>query len=340
MPDLGKRIRALREEKGLTLEDAGEQLNIKCEDLLALEEENFLSFPDRQFAITVLELYATFLGMNKEEADWEFSEIWPEYGGLKAIFKKRGRKRTKEILATETAEIIKETDPNDVQSGQNDPVEVKPQESSTRELVSIPEVSAKADKDAFIEGLLPEEVVLVEAAVSKEAGSSKRRFPIAAVVVIVLAVGAFAFWQTQTPVGDSPPGGTDNPIEQASLGETTNAEEGSQPETVVNEEPPKEDLGSLLKPDDIKTQTVEENSISLEITTPKGECWVEVVADGEQIYYRLVPANTRPLTFKANDEISVLIGDAAAARLECNGEDLGGLGDRGIVIKRVFKSED
>jgi cytoskeletal protein RodZ len=351
LPELGKWLKAIREEKGMSLEDAGDQLNIKCEDLNALEEEDFLSFPDRQFAWTVLEIYATFLGMNKEEVNREFSEIWSEYGPLGRLFKKRGRKRTKEILATETADIPILLEQEEYPEEPEQPVELTPAdepiEIETPEDVpeELPEEIGEPVPYLAVsrETVLPEEVVFVEAAAAKEEPSSKKKFPVAAVAaILVIAVGAFAVWQSQS---STKPGqvaeGTNQPSQQVSGdSEKPKPAETPKPEKPVEKETPKGEIAPSLEPDEVTTQAVNEQSITIEITTPNGECWVEVVADGEQVYYRLVPSDTKPLKFKADDEMSVLIGDAAAARIKCNGKDLGVLGSRTVVVQKVFTAEE
>lgn len=283
MPGLGERLKAIREEKDLSPEDAGEELNIKTEDLLAIEGENFRFFPDRQFALTVLEIYAAFLGINKEEVDREFSAIWPEYGPLMGLFKKRGNKRAKEILATETVR----------------------------------------------------EVFPVKAAAAKEEPNSRKGLSIAAVaVVFVIAIGVFAFWQFQ---GWSEPGQRATSIKdgqtEVSNGQEKVQVEDSRPDSF---EADKVESISALRPEAITTQVVEEQSITVEITTPKGQCWIEVVADGREVCYRLVPSDTPTIVFKADREISVLIGDAASTRIKMNGQDLGPLGERSVVVQRVF----
>lgn len=261
-------MKAIREEKGLTLEEAGEQLNIKCNDLEALEKEEFFSFPDRPFALTVLELYADFLGMNKEEVHREFSHIWPEYGPVKSFFKQR-RKRTKKVSA------------------------------------------------------------------GKSVGMAG-----AVAVIFLIVVGAFAFWQSHAAKHPEQAAQETNKGEQVSV--ERNGPEGEEPDKPEgpDEKAPQEAVSSAMKPDEVTTQAVEGQNISVEITTPEGECWVEVTADGEQVYYQLVPPDTKPLVFEADDELSVLIGDAAAARIKVNGGDLGVLGGRRVVVQRVFTSED
>lgn len=377
VPELGKRLRTIREEKGLTLEDAGELLNIKFEDLKALEEEDFLFFPDRQFAWTVLEIYATFLGMNKEEVNWEFSELWSEYGPLKRLFKKP-KKRKKEILATETAEIPAEPEileenqePEDIQKPptvESHEESGEPEELQEEELLKYPEEEWEPEPfpsvlpgdypdmafeteiseeepqgwQSIRDAGLPEEILVEPAA---QDSSSKKKFTAVAVGLLVVALAAFGVWQF-TSWGGKNNGPQENKPPVQAEGEGENPEQSEQLEEAPSSKPeqtggevPEQVPPPSLKPDEVTTQAVKEQSIRVSISTPNGECWVEVVADGEQVYYRLVPPDTEPLVFEAEDEMSVLIGDAAAARLNVNGEDLGTLGSRYVVIQKVFTSE-
>ncbi len=321
MPGLGKQLRTIREEKGLTLEDAGEQLNIKCEDLKALEEEDFSFFPDRQFSWTVFEIYATFLGMNKEDVRWEFNNIWPEYGPLKSLFKKP-KKRTKEILATETAEIRE--------------IPVIPE---IPEIPREPEAAMAQESGDLGNTHRPGEIVDLQEPEEELKTPSKKKFPIATVAsILVLAIVVFGVWKF-VPFGDTGNAPENGSVVQAEgegeQPEQTPATELEEPEgNIIEDLPP-----PAIEPDEVTTEIVEKGGISVTVTTPDGECWVEVYADGEQIYYRLVPPDTKPLTFEAEEELSVLIGDAAAAKLNVNGEDLGSLGARYVVIQKVFTSE-
>ena len=88
MPGLGSRLKQSREKLGITLEQAGEELNIKSDDLQALEEENFAILPDKQFASTILRLYGEFLKMDPEEIKEEFDKAWAEDGMIKDFIKK------------------------------------------------------------------------------------------------------------------------------------------------------------------------------------------------------------------------------------------------------------
>jgi hypothetical protein len=71
-----------------------------------------------------------------------------------------------------------------------------------------------------------------------------------------------------------------------------------------------------------------------ELTTTK-PVWVRVLADGERVVERELPANARvPLT--AGRTIVIRAGNAGAVRVTLAGRDLGVLGPEGTVVTRTF----
>jgi hypothetical protein len=71
-----------------------------------------------------------------------------------------------------------------------------------------------------------------------------------------------------------------------------------------------------------------------ELTTTK-PVWVRVLADGERVVERELPANARvPLT--AGKTIVIRAGNAGAVRVTLAGRDLGVLGPEGTVVTRTF----
>jgi hypothetical protein len=63
--------------------------------------------------------------------------------------------------------------------------------------------------------------------------------------------------------------------------------------------------------------------------------WIRVLADGERVLEREVPADTR-LPIDAQKTIVIRTGDAGAVRLSLAGEDVGLLGREGEVVTRTF----
>ncbi len=71
---LGDMLRAAREARGLTLQDAEEATRIRAVLLEAMEAQEWDRFPARIYAKGQLQLYAGFLGLDKEEVMALFGE--------------------------------------------------------------------------------------------------------------------------------------------------------------------------------------------------------------------------------------------------------------------------
>lgn len=65
--DIGSVLKAAREDKGLSLEDAATTLRIRSDHLRALEEDDFDRLPGSVYAIGFIRTYATHLGLNAAE---------------------------------------------------------------------------------------------------------------------------------------------------------------------------------------------------------------------------------------------------------------------------------
>jgi Domain of unknown function (DUF4115) len=75
-----------------------------------------------------------------------------------------------------------------------------------------------------------------------------------------------------------------------------------------------------------------------ELTTTRA-VWLRIIADGERIVEREVPAGTR-VPFEARKSIVIRTGDAGAVRLSIGGQDQGFLGREGEVTTRTFTVPD
>jgi hypothetical protein len=76
-----------------------------------------------------------------------------------------------------------------------------------------------------------------------------------------------------------------------------------------------------------------ENRVT-ELTTTRN-VWVRVIADGERVLERELPAGSR-IPFTAQKTIVIRTGDAGAVSLTIAGEDQGSLGREGQVVTRTF----
>ena len=64
-------------------------------------------------------------------------------------------------------------------------------------------------------------------------------------------------------------------------------------------------------------------------------CWTSAIADGKTIYEG-IPKTGEILTWEADRQIIVNLGNAAAADGSCNGQPQGKMGERGDVVVKVF----
>ena len=75
-----------------------------------------------------------------------------------------------------------------------------------------------------------------------------------------------------------------------------------------------------------------------ELTTTR-TVWVRVIADGERVLERELPADTR-VPIQARETLVIRTGDAGAVRLSIGGQDQGFLGREGEVTTRTFTIPD
>lgn len=76
MDSIGQTLRAEREKRGLTLDDAHESTKITIQNISALEEDRFDSFPNKVYARAFLRDYSNFLGLDSAELLTEYEEKW------------------------------------------------------------------------------------------------------------------------------------------------------------------------------------------------------------------------------------------------------------------------
>ncbi|MBR1377403.1 MAG: helix-turn-helix domain-containing protein [Bacilli bacterium] len=79
MKEIGEKLRAAREEIGISLEEAGTDLKIDEEQLNNLENGNTDSFKDIINVKYLIRDYAKYLGLNKEDLVDDFNEYLFDY---------------------------------------------------------------------------------------------------------------------------------------------------------------------------------------------------------------------------------------------------------------------
>jgi len=189
----------------------------------------------------------------------------------------------------------------------------EPRPAPVPETIALPPLPKRAAAPAATPAVRSAPSVPVAKDDERDVGSNavmptarKNRTPVlVAVIAILLAVGVFATWTFRRGTEATPQPATQAPVTEPAA--PPSAPQAAPPAVAVT--------GS-------------------EISTVR-RAWVRVIADGERIVEREVPANTR-VPFTADKTIIVRTGDAGAVKLSIRGEDQGVLGRDGEVVTRTF----
>jgi cytoskeleton protein RodZ len=193
------------------------------------------------------------------------------------------------------------------------PRPTEPRPAPVLETIALPPLPKRAAAPPVIAAARPTQSVPAARDDERDAGSRAvmppartNRTPIfVSVIAILLAVGVFATWTFRRGTETTPQPATQAPV----------TEPAAQPSAPQAAPAAVAVTGS-------------------EISTVR-RAWVRVIADGERIVEREVPANTR-VPFTAEKTIIVRTGDAGAVKLSIRGEDQGALGRDGEVVTRTF----
>jgi len=79
MKELGEKLRVTREKSGVNLGEAATDLDVKEEELVALEEGNVDSFQDVYYLKHFIKEYAKYLGIDSEKIVDSFNEYLFDY---------------------------------------------------------------------------------------------------------------------------------------------------------------------------------------------------------------------------------------------------------------------
>lgn len=154
------------------------------------------------------------------------------------------------------------------------------------------------------------EVDSAPVAAAQAAAPKRSRAPL--LIVALLLAGGAGFWAWSAQRSGSPPERSD----QAPIGQESPAPAPQPAETAP--------AAPAAPP--VITESV--------VTTTR-PVWVRVIADGERVVERELPADAR-VPFNAEKTIVIRTGDAGAVRLSIRGEDQGVLGRDGQVVTRTI----
>lgn len=78
MKEIGEKLKQTREEKGVTVEEAAEDLNLRVSQIENIEEGNLKVFKDVFYLKCFIRDYAKYLGLDEEKIIDEFNEYFFE----------------------------------------------------------------------------------------------------------------------------------------------------------------------------------------------------------------------------------------------------------------------
>jgi cytoskeletal protein RodZ len=79
--------------------------------------------------------------------------------------------------------------------------------------------------------------------------------------------------------------------------------------------------------------------IELEVVAENGDCWMDVTADGENIYSETLPAG-ESVTFDAKKSMDIVLGLPASVELIVNGQNIGSPGGADVVTLKLPEDID
>jgi hypothetical protein len=149
---------------------------------------------------------------------------------------------------------------------------------------------------------------------------------VAGVIVLVIAVFALIGWL----------GGNDDP-DVVDLGDPAPVE--NEPTLPPTAAPTTEPAQPSDAPTDAPTEVLTAEGVRLRLDLDNGPSWMRVIVDGETELEGEQPEGAS-LRFKADESITVRIGDAGAVRVTVNGRDRGLLGDSSEVVDKTYTADD
>lgn len=365
--ELGARIRAKREELGMSLEQVSDRTKIRSKYLIAVEEGDDSISPGKTYFRAFLKTYASFLGLDGTEFSNKYREIEGEVS--------QEPNRPKEARARTTSDAAgipaqgrgpAERSPSLREPSSPRPSEPAPDAPGLRKpLLSVGDVPGSKAAPAAIE---PPEFDLASRHEAEEpftprtyrSGGRKRKMPAGrrrsrgtAWVLIALVLAAALYYVAvyyprilaalrgadNPPTGGEPAGGTP----AAGGGPTAEPPTGSTPDPTGDPKEPRPPTPKVTREDPNKEKTiwsVDRSPVEVVLNLTEGEdsyCWVSVKTDGAASFERtLVPGEEVKVTAKS--EITVRAGRPWVMKVQVNGQDMGFAGEFGPVKDLVFRS--
>lgn len=322
---LGEKLRKLRSEKRIALNEVSRVTKIRLEYLQCLEEGNYDELPADVYVRGFLKSYGDFLGFDEQILIKFFEK---EKGIKKNLEKNKNPKRVDIKIKKLNISAFIFTPQKivlffvaifvvgaffylylEAESLTNTPrlIILSPESDSQIEENSV-FLEGKTDKDARV--FINDQSVLVS-----DAGKFREEISLQA-GINVIHVKAVNRFQKET---------AENVTVQAKYTEeSSNNSEESTTENLATDGAPIDD----------------DKAVQIELSVDPGPVWVSIEADGNLVFSGTVLSGAVQI-FSARDKIVIGSGQANATHIKLNGEDKGALGkDAGAIKGVVFAKEE
>ena len=113
MKEIGEKLKETRESMGISIEEASEDLKVKPNQLIDIEEGNKEAFKDVHYLKYFIRDYSKYLGLDYEAMVEEFNEFVFDYTSKisiddikKATNKNKEKNKVKKIVSPYTIDIL------------------------------------------------------------------------------------------------------------------------------------------------------------------------------------------------------------------------------------------
>jgi transcriptional regulator with XRE-family HTH domain len=331
--ELGARVRARREELGMSLEQVSDRTKIRTKYLTAVEEGDDSVSPGKTYFRAFLKTYASFLGLDGTEFSNRYGEIEREAEEEAA--------RPKDFRARPHAA------PTPQPAAKPAPPETPATGTSGVRRVELDDTPAAATLDSGADK--PD-----RSAVRRRRMPSERRrrgSPVWVFLALVLVACAAYYVVVYRPEliglssGENPPSlGEDPSGELPATGDNIPGGPGADPVEPDPGSEPVEPPAPVVTREDPTAEksvwSVDRTPVELVLklaSESDAYCWVSVTIDGEFAFERtLSPEEIVELS--ADSEITIRAGKPWVMNLLVNGQDMGPAGEFGPVKDLVFRS--
>lgn len=296
---LGNVLKEARERENLSITDIEKETSIRRAYIEAIEAENWEVLPSPVYVRGFIRNLANFLNVDGNSLIEDYNNIV------------RGQVNNPDTSHEDNNEEEKKNSPATYNAPHNENVNV-----------SLNNSPKKKKSNAFLYLILILALVGVGAFYFMDKNASNSGQNIASVSQEEKGKNASNDKKVTEPAKNSPTKITE-PL-------TQNAQNNQQPQTNQPSAPQQ----AQQTPQVTQTQPITTTGVEI-IGKFNGNCWVKVVVDGNVVFEDIAEDGSNH-TWKGNEKIYILTGNAGAMEIVHNGKDIGSMGDYGQVAEKVF----